>query len=162
MTMHRPATVDFPGQLKRMLDLVQLLSLRHRVVFPIHPRTQARLEQHALLDRLRTIPGIIMCGPLGYHAFQKLLATSAFVVTDSGGVQEETTYCGIPCLTLRPNTERPVTITEGTNELMPFDLDILAKAVASIEAGTTKKGRIPELWDGRATERIMEILHQVL
>lgn len=162
MTIHRPATVDEPTQLLKLVELIAFVAKKHRVVFPVHPRTTNNLERIGAMERLLAIPDVTLCEPLAYFAFQKLVATSALVITDSGGIQEETTHRRIPCLTLRPNTERPVTITEGTNELMPFDLELLAEAIARIEAGTYKKGRIPDLWDGKATERIMEVLHRVL
>jgi len=108
------------------------------------------------------MPGVVLCEPLDYFRFQRLIATSALVITDSGGIQEETTFRRIPCLTLRPSTERPVTITEGTNELITFDLDALAGALERIEGGTFKKGRIPSLWDGHATERVVEAIKHAL
>lgn len=162
MTIHRQATVDDPVQLDRLVDLIGTISPRHRVVFPMHPRTANNMERMGRSARLHALPGLHICGPLEYFAFQRLLSTSAFVLTDSGGVQEETTYRGIPCLTLRPNTERPVTVEEGTNELMPFDLATLQYAIHRIENGTFKKGRVPDLWDGHATERIFDALIPVL
>lgn len=162
MTIHRPATVDEPEQLLKLVELIAFVARKYQVVFPVHPRTTNNLERIGAMERLRAIPGVVLCEPLAYFAFQKLIATSAMVITDSGGIQEETTFRRIPCLTLRPNTERPSTITEGTNELMPFDLDLLSRAIERISQGTYKKGSIPALWDGHATERIMEVLHRVL
>lgn len=162
MTIHRPATVDVEEQLLKLVDLVAFVAQRYRVVFPVHPRTTNNLERIGAMDRLRAIPGVVLCGPLAYFAFQKLVATSAMVITDSGGIQEETTFRRIPCLTLRPNTERPSTIFEGSNELMPFDLDVLARTIDRIADGSYKKGSVPALWDGRATERIMDVLQRVL
>ena len=162
MTIHRPATVDDKEQLAELVDLIALVASDHRVVFPIHPRTVSNLEKHGLLLRLRALPGLVLCEPLGYFAFQRLIATSAFAITDSGGIQEETTYRRIPCLTLRPSTERPVTIMEGTNELITFDHDELRGAIARIRNGSFKKGTVPQLWDGRATERVFEVLNNVL
>lgn len=162
MTIHRPATVDDRVELAKLVDLIASVAQDHAVVFPIHPRTTANLEKFDLLDRLKGIRGIHLCGPLDYFAFQKLIATCAFVITDSGGIQEETTYRRVPCLTLRPNTERPVTVTEGSNELITFDLDALHDAVSRIHAGRFKQGRIPHLWDGHATERVFDALDRVL
>jgi UDP-N-acetylglucosamine 2-epimerase (non-hydrolysing) len=158
VTMHRPATVDDPQGLERMVDLMVWLAARYPVVFPLHPRTRNNLQRSGLLERCARIPGLNLCGPLAYFAFQKVMATSAFVLTDSGGIQEETTYLRIPCLTLRPNTERPITVTQGTNELITFDKALLAGTIDRIERGEFKKGAIPELWDGKATERVFEAL----
>lgn len=162
MTIHRPATVDDKDRLVELVELVALVASDHRVVFPIHPRTVNNLENYGLMARLRELPGLVLCDPLGYFAFQRLIATSAFVITDSGGIQEETTYRGVPCLTLRPNTERPVTVTEGTNELITFDHEELRGTIARIRYGSFKKGRVPQFWDGRATERVFEVLNNVL
>ncbi|MCB9170779.1 MAG: UDP-N-acetylglucosamine 2-epimerase (non-hydrolyzing) [Flavobacteriales bacterium] len=162
MTIHRPATVDDPQELAKLVDLIALVAKDHPVVFPVHPRTTNNLKRFGLHERLAAIPGLILGGPMDYFAFQKLIATCAFVITDSGGIQEETTYRRVPCLTLRPNTERPVTITRGTNELITFDLPALQEAISRIQAGTFKKGEVPPLWDGHATERVVEVLGKVL
>lgn len=158
MTIHRPATVDDPGEFAKLIDLITSVSRSRRVVFPVHPRTTRNAERFGLLHHLRAIPGLVITEPLAYFAFQKLIATCSMVITDSGGIQEETTFRGVPCLTLRPNTERPVTVTEGTNELITFDPIALGEAIARIDAGTFKKGRIPHLWDGRSTERVFDAL----
>lgn len=162
ITMHRPDNVDHEEPLNRLVALIALVAARRQVVFPVHPRTARNLERFGLIGRLKALPGVVLCEPLGYFGFQRLIATSAFVITDSGGIQEETTFRRIPCLTLRPSTERPVTITEGTNELITFDLDALAAALERIEGGTFKKGRIPSLWDGHATERVVEAIKHAL
>ena len=158
MTIHRPATVDDPDRLADLVHLIEQVSKDHPIVFPVHPRTLANLGRFALLDRLRAIKGVHLGEPMDYFAFQKLIATCAFVITDSGGIQEETTYRRVPCLTVRPNTERPVTVSEGTNELMTFDVGAMRAAISRIHAGTFKQGRIPEKWDGHATERVFEAL----
>ena len=158
MTIHRPATVDDPQELAKLVDLIALVAKDHPVVFPVHPRTTNNLKQFGLQDRLSGIKGLILGGPMDYFAFQKLIATCAFVITDSGGIQEETTYRQVPCLTLRPNTERPCTVTLGTNELITFDLPALQEAIGRIQAGTFKQGEVPPLWDGHATERVVEVL----
>jgi UDP-N-acetylglucosamine 2-epimerase (non-hydrolysing) len=108
------------------------------------------------------LDGLIFCEPLDYFSFQKLTAESKFVVTDSGGIQEETTYRGIPCLTLRNNTERPSTVDLGSNVLVPYTLEDLNHYIQQINEGTFKKGAIPPLWDGKSTERIMEVLNKIL
>lgn len=158
ITMHRPNNVDEPAALARVAELIRLVAERFHVVFPVHPRTARNLQQYGIADELLNRPGITMCEPLGYFDFQKLVATSAVVITDSGGVQEETTFRRIPCLTLRPSTERPVTITEGTNALITFDLKELDKTLEQIANGLFKKGKVPHLWDGHATERAVEAL----
>lgn len=161
-TMHRPATVDVKAGLEDLVQVLKDLSRDLKVVYPVHPRTRKNMEQHGLWKELRSSSGILLLEPLDYFSFQKLLDTSLCVLTDSGGVQEETTFRGIPCLTLRPNTERPVTIEEGTNQLVPFDIDKIRNAVEQIRSGNWPKGRIPELWDGRATERVFEVLRSVI
>ncbi|MCB0847562.1 MAG: UDP-N-acetylglucosamine 2-epimerase, partial [Bacteroidetes bacterium] len=103
---------------------------------------------------------LILAEPLDYFSFQKLIADCKYVITDSGGIQEETTFRQRPCLTLRPNTERPITTTLGTNTLVPFDLEVLQPLIQQIEAGTYKKGEIPPYWDGKASERIAEVIYQ--
>ncbi len=162
MTIHRPATVDNAVELAKLVDLIALVAKDHRVVFPVHPRTTNNLERFGLLDRLNAAKGLILCGPMDYFAFQKLIATCAFVITDSGGIQEETTYRRIPCLTLRPNTERPVTVTLGSNELITFDLEALQEAIGRIRSGAFKRGEVPPLWDGHATERVVTDLDRIL
>lgn len=160
MTIHRPATVDDPVRLRDLIELVRSVAKDHPVVFPVHPRTKGNLERFGLFAQLAAIRGVHLGEPMDYFAFQKLVATCAFVITDSGGIQEETTYRQVPCLTIRPNTERPVTVTEGTNELITFDLDALRDAIARIHGGRFKKGRIPERWDGFATERVFEAMER--
>lgn len=162
ITAHRPATVDHPEGLARLVELVAHVARRHAVVFPVHPRTAGNLRREGLMGGLEAISGLHLCGPLDYFAFQKLLSTSRLVITDSGGVQEETTYRRIPCLTLRPSTERPITVTEGSNELLPFSMGHLTAVLDRIEAGTYKQGRVPHLWDGHATERVLDVLMRVL
>ncbi|MBK9148779.1 MAG: UDP-N-acetylglucosamine 2-epimerase (non-hydrolyzing) [Flavobacteriales bacterium] len=158
ITMHRPGNVDEPAALARVVDLVRMVADRFPAVFPVHPRTARNLQEHGLADRLSSHPGITLCDPLGYFDFQKLVATSAVVITDSGGIQEETTFRGVPCLTLRPSTERPITITEGSNSLITFDLQVLDRILERIARGEFKKGKVPHLWDGHATERAVEAL----
>lgn len=160
MTIHRPSNVDFEEPLKKLVTLIGELAKSRKVVFPIHPRTRNNLIRFGLQDALPT-ENVILTEPMDYFAFQHLIAHCEFVLTDSGGIQEESTFRQIPCLTLRENTERPITISEGSNVLIPFDLSIILRAVAEIERGTFKKGQIPELWDGRATERILPILRDL-
>jgi UDP-N-acetylglucosamine 2-epimerase (non-hydrolysing) len=158
MTMHRPATVDNKEELTKLIDLIKLVSKKYQVVFPIHPRTIKNAKDFGLYDQLAGNPQLISTEPLDYFAFQKLVKTCAFIITDSGGIQEESTFRKKPCLTIRPNTERPVTVDEGTNTLLSFDLDLLNECIQQIEQGKYKKGTIPQFWDGKATERILEIV----
>lgn len=163
MTIHRPATVDVPERLSELLDLIaDVCASGRKVVFPIHPRTVKNIEAFGLKAKADAIKGLVLTEPLDYFAFQKLIATCAFILTDSGGIQEESTYRRVPCLTLRPNTERPSTVTIGSNELVPLYMRAVREAIARIENGSFKKGEVPPLWDGHATERIVEVLERVL
>ena len=157
MTMHRPATVDFQESLSKLIDIIDFITQSMDLVFPIHPRTTNKLEAFKLMDRIKANKRMILTEPLDYFSFQKLTADCAFVITDSGGIQEETTFRKIPCLTLRPNTERPSTITIGTNELVPFDVNVVNDKIKSIQNNEFKKGAIPPLWDGQSTRRILEV-----
>lgn len=167
MTIHRPATVDVPERLNELLELIAEIchpsaGSGRQIVFPIHPRTVKNIEAFGLKARCDAIKGLVLTEPLDYFAFQKLIATCAFILTDSGGIQEESTYRRVPCLTLRPNTERPSTVTIGSNELVALEMKAVREAIARIENGTFKKGEVPPLWDGHATERIVEVLERVL
>lgn len=162
LTMHRPRNVDFKDQLEKMIRMITFIGEKFPVVFPVHPRTRKRLEEHGLVADFDAIPNLIQSGPMDYLGFQKLIAKSKVVVTDSGGIQEETTFRQVPCLTIRPNTERPSTISLGTNELLNFDLDTIEDRIGQIEAGTFKHGGVPPYWDGKATQRIVETLRRIL
>ena len=158
MTIHRPATVDSPVELAKLAELIAFVAQHRPVVFPVHPRTTAKLQATGLLPRLEALKNLRMTGPMDYFNFQKLIATCAFVITDSGGIQEETTFRRVPCLTLRPNTERPITLTMGSNRLIGFDLAELKAAIADISEGRATKGEVPPLWDGHATERVLDVI----
>lgn len=162
MTMHRPANVDTKEGLEKLLELVIALTKNYNVVFPVHPRTVKSMQVAGLESAFRKNEKLIFTEPLDYFSFQKLIQESAFIITDSGGIQEESTFLRVPCLTLRPNTERPITITTGSNELVEFDLPTILSKIAEIESGKFKKGNIPPLWDGHATERIFEVLNKTL
>ncbi len=154
VTLHRPSNVDDSASLKGILQSLLEVNEQLEVVFPVHPRTRQRIEQFGI-----NIEKLHLLEPLPYIEFLSLQRQAALVITDSGGVQEETTYLGVPCLTLRTNTERPVTVTMGTNILIGQDLGRLHSEVTKILEGNAKKGSIPPLWDGRAGERIAEVLH---
>ncbi len=128
------------------------------MVFPVHPRTLKSLESFDLLARLAAMPGMILTEPLGYLDFLCLLDHARLVLTDSGGIQEETTILGVPCLTLRPNTERPVTVTQGTNQVIGSSPERIVAASLEVLEGRSKEGQRPELWDGHAAERIVGVL----
>ncbi len=153
VTLHRPSNVDQPDRLKSIAATLEVISQKISVVFPVHPRTRQRLSTLNLnLDNLQLLD------PVGYIEFLALQKHATVVITDSGGIQEETTFLGVPCLTVRENTERPVTITYGTNQLVGQDMAQLIHAVDAILAGHIKTGQIPPLWDGKAGERIAAIL----
>ena len=157
-TLHRPSNTDTVESANNSLAALEALSARLPVVFPVHPRTRARLAEFRLLDRALALPGLRLIEPLGYLDFLALMDQARVVFTDSGGIQEETTVLGVACLTFRDTTERPITVTEGTNHLVglnPFNTGAELDALLAMSA---TKGRIPELWDGRAADRILDIL----
>lgn len=160
VTIHRPSNVDDPGRLRHLMEWLQQLSQKVPVVFPTHPRTRKSMAVAGINPDYieRDFPDLKIVPPQGYIDFQNLLKNARLVVTDSGGLQEETTWLGIPCVTLRKNTERPVTIEQGTNFLAGMELGKAAEIVDVCLAGTIKNGRIPELWDGHAAERIAEVI----
>jgi UDP-N-acetylglucosamine 2-epimerase (non-hydrolysing) len=150
VTLHRPSNVDDPSALGRLLNVLGDIGKKIQILFPIHPRTQRRIAE----EGLSVPPHLRTTDPLGYLDFLALLRNAAAVVTDSGGIQEESTYLGVPCLTLRENTERPITVTMGTNTILGRDLQRLQEEVGRILEGNGKRGSRPPLWDGCAAERI--------
>lgn len=153
MTLHRPANVDEEGKLKELLDEIISNSSNVPLVFPVHPRTAKILTNLGISH-----PRLHLIEPLSYLEFNYLVERSMAVITDSGGITEETTVMGIPCMTLRDNTERPETITLGTNELLGTDPKSIRPAMEQLFSGKWKKGSIPELWDGKTAGRIVEVL----
>jgi UDP-N-acetylglucosamine 2-epimerase (non-hydrolysing) len=160
VTLHRPSNVDTQQNLEKIVSALHQLSERISVVFPIHPRTRKMLDQFGLLEPAKSNTNIIVTEPLGYLDFLSLMDSAALIVTDSGGIQEETTFLQIPCLTLRKNTERPVTVNVGTNELMGDQFESVVPRSFEILDGKKKQGAIPDLWDGKASERIAQILER--
>ncbi|MEZ4648901.1 MAG: UDP-N-acetylglucosamine 2-epimerase (non-hydrolyzing) [Candidatus Eisenbacteria bacterium] len=159
VTLHRPSNVDDAAGLARILDLLGALSAETPTLLPLHPRTEASLERHGLSERLEQLGQVRKLPPLGYLDFLSLMATARLVLTDSGGVQEETTALGVPCFTLRPSTERPVTVTSGTNLLVSDRVDEQILAIRGFLSGRARmEAKIPELWDGAAGPRIVRVL----
>lgn len=154
VTLHRPSNVDQPETLGEILAALQEIAADLEVIFPVHPRTRQQIAKLGF----RAPPGLRLIEPLGYLDFLALMDSAGFVLTDSGGVQEETTYLGVPCLTARPNTERPVTVSEGTNRLVDSRREAILAAVGSLSQSNGKRGRIPDLWDGQAAERIVDVM----
>ena len=158
LTLHRPSNVDSAEQLRKLFDVLGQLNREIPVVFPIHPRTAKAIE-----DNLGGVkPNVRITAPLGYLDFLRLLTDAQMVLTDSGGIQEETTALGVPCLTLRESTERPVTVTEGTNEIVGTNPVAIETAIKKLRFGPKREGRQPKFWDGKAAARIADILERDL
>jgi UDP-N-acetylglucosamine 2-epimerase (non-hydrolysing) len=156
VTLHRPSNVDDGENLQKFLDALIEASERIDIIFPVHPRTRQRILDFGIhASRLRLLD------PMPYIEFLALQTRAAVVITDSGGIQEETTYLGVPCLTVRENTERPITVTLGTNTLVGEDKDKLTAELNNVLDGKGKKGIIPPLWDGHAADRIADILCRI-
>jgi UDP-N-acetylglucosamine 2-epimerase (non-hydrolysing) len=156
LTFHRPGNVDEKESLTNLVNLWGAISTKIPLVFPVHPRTYKNILQFGLQPVIDSFPNLFFIEPLGYLQFIHLVSCSAFALTDSGGIQEETTYLNIPCLTVRPTTERPVTIWEGSNKLIK--LDEIKNEVQLILQGKGKKGKTPYYWDGHTAERIVELI----
>ena len=164
LTLHRPSNVDDRATLARLLDALERIGERLPIVFPVHPRTRRNLAEFGFAERIAQTGRIILTEPLGYLDFLQLYSGARLVLTDSGGLQEETTALGIPCLTLRENTERPVTVELGTNKIVGTDTEKITGAALSAldtrrEAGTPSP--VPPLWDGHAADRILDALVSV-
>lgn len=158
VTLHRPANVDDPKVLAGLLEVLIAVSSELPLIFPVHPRTKSRLESFGLDKKLAQADNLKCLDPQGYNDFLCLTSQAKVIVTDSGGLQEESTALGVPCLTMRPNTERPITVTEGTSVLVGSDAAKLKLHLQEVIAGTYKQGKCPDLWDGKAAERIAQIL----
>jgi len=161
VTLHRPSNVDDKynlGKILRILKSINKINPRLDIVFPVHPRTIKMIGKFKLKNSFDETANLIITDPLGYLDFLKLTYDAKFILTDSGGIQEETTYLQIPCLTLRENTERPVTVKLGTNVVCGLNENLIIKEIKEIESGKFKKGKIPKLWDGNAAKRIVKVL----
>ncbi len=160
LTLHRPANVDTPAALSKIFDIIRDVSRTTPIIYPVHPRTLGMLKRHGFYKDFNGLNNLLMIEPVGYIDFIHLVKNARFVLTDSGGIQEETTVLNIPCITMRENTERPVTIKEGTNYLAGLDKQKILKIVSAIRAGKAKQGRRPKYWDGKTAERIVTILEK--
>ena len=161
LTLHRPSNVDDPEVLKRLLTTLAELSEELPLVFPVHPRTDGKIRESGL-SALIDHPRILLLPPQGYLQMLGLMAEAKLVLTDSGGIQEETTALGVPCITLRESTERPITVNQGTNTIVGTDPAHIRAAFDGVMSSGGKVGRVPELWDGRAAERIVAVLESWL
>ncbi len=159
LTMHRPANVDDPVILRALLDTALQVSARLPVIFPVHPRTRAMIEKSGLSGMLDN-PRVLLLPPMGYLEMLGLMKDARVVLTDSGGIQEETTALGVPCITLRNNTERPITVDEGTNTIAGQDPEVILRAFEDIMHSGGKAGRRPEFWDGNAAVRIAQAIEK--
>ena len=153
-TLHRPSNVDDPARLESFIEMLRQLSAKLPVIFPVHPRTRARMS----LDGIAEEKQLLLVPPQGYLDFLRLLSDARLVLTDSGGIQEETTILQVPCLTLRENTERPATVESGTNRLVGVDPSAILKTAGEILESRLPAGKIPDLWDGQAASRIFDVL----
>jgi len=159
LTLHRPSNVDKKEDFENVLSIMEEVQSKIKVIFPIHPRAKKNIELFGLNERVKGMKNLILTEPLGYLDFLCLMANSRFVLTDSGGIQEETTVLGVPCITLRKNTERPVTVEQGTNLIFSINKNkVIEKSLEVINNKVTVEGKIPELWDGKAAERIVDVL----
>ena len=160
LTLHRPSNVDQPQVFSGILDALTVIQREIPILFPAHPRTVKRIAEFSFRERLKAAPNLMVIEPLGYLEFLDLMMHARLVLTDSGGIQEETTILGVPCLTLRENTERPVTVREGTNVLVGTDPERIVDEVRRVLPTGGKRGHVPELWDGHAAERIVKIIRE--
>ncbi len=161
LTLHRPSNVDNTESLGNIIDALEVIQENIHIVFPVHPRTKKKIEEFGLMSRINQMENIVLTEPLGYFDFGKLVYDAKFVMTDSGGIQEETTVYQTPCITIRENTERPVTVLEGTNELAGADKVKIIDFANQILDGKWKKGIVPELWDGKTAERIVNVFENL-
>ena len=159
VTLHRPSTVDNLGTLRTIWEALEAIAKEVPLIFPLHPRTQNRMREGGLCETWQDASnGVCLVPPMSYLQFLRLQSEATLVITDSGGVQEETTALGVPCLTVRENTERPITISEGTNLLVGLNGSRLVQEARKILRGEGKKGQVPTLWDGHASARIVRTL----
>ncbi len=157
LTLHRPSNVDHKERLTRIFSALEKIQKKIRIIFPVHPRTLKRIQEFRLKQYISSNHRFTLLDPVNYPDFLRLEKDAAFVLTDSGGIQEETTFFNIPCLTIRKNTERPITIRKGTNQLVGSDPETIVKKSFAILTGHIKKGQVPQYWDNKVSERIIEV-----
>jgi UDP-N-acetylglucosamine 2-epimerase (non-hydrolysing) len=162
MTLHRPSNVDDKTVFSRILDALDKIQQQIPIIFPIHPRTRKMIDQLGFSQRVRELCQLMLLEPLGYLEFLQLMRNACLVLTDSGGIQEETTWLGIPCLTLRENTERPITVEIGTNQLVGMDTQRIILAAEKALNGSLTEHQVPPLWDGKTSQRIVDVFAQLL
>lgn len=158
LTFHRPSNVDNREDLLKILNVILFVAKRLQVIFVLHPRTIKSLKNHGLYEKATSIKDVFPVAPLGYYDFQKLIKDARFILTDSGGIQEESTYRKTPCLTFRENTERPITIEVGSNKLVGTDFDKVKRSIDDILSMDVIESEVPFLWDGKSTNRILDII----
>ncbi len=158
VTLHRPSNVDEKGNLQTILKIFQATEKHGPIIFPVHPRTRKRIEEFGLSSHFAEVKNLVLTDPLGYLDFLNLMMDARVILTDSGGIQEESTFLDVPCITMRENTERPITLELGTNVLTGLSSEKVIDLVEKCYAGEWKKSRVPDLWDGKAAERIARIL----
>lgn len=158
VTLHRPSNVDECNGLKMLLTSLVEIGKHIKIIFPMHPRTKKNIQDFGLSNYVKSSKNLIITEPLGYFDFLKLEKNAKLILTDSGGVQEESTYFSVPCLTLRENTERPITISEGTNQLVDLNVTSIVNNSLEIIEGKVKQGKIPEYWDGNTAKRVVKVL----
>jgi len=159
VTFHRPSNVDGKEELTKLINFLNKIAEKRKIIFPIHPRTRNNISKYSLNHSINQ--SVNLCDPIGYIDFLSLIINAELIVTDSGGIQEESTYLGVQCITLRTTTERPITVDVGTNQLIGLDLNKAEKACLEVLNGNKKEGSTPEFWDGKTAERIVEILMSV-
>jgi UDP-N-acetylglucosamine 2-epimerase (non-hydrolysing) len=162
LTLHRPSNVDDERNFTSIINALEEIQAKIKIIFPAHPRTRKQIKEMRLEDKFVNMQNLIFTEPLGYLDFMGLLTHSRFVLTDSGGIQEETTVLNIPCLTLRKNTERPITVKEGTNVIVGVDKERIIEESYRILNGDSKSGRIPKFWDDEVAQRIVKVLEKKL
>lgn len=160
VTLHRPSNVDNKESLSNIINILNKHAKTNKIIFPVHPRTKSNITTFGLEKEISD--NLILCEPIGYIDFLSLLKNAAFILTDSGGIQEESTFLGVQCITLRENTERPSTVDIGTNHLIGTDINKIDQAIKDILAQKVKKGTVPPLWDGRTAERICFTLLEIM
>jgi UDP-N-acetylglucosamine 2-epimerase (non-hydrolysing) len=158
LTLHRPSNVDDAEIFRGLLDALEVVQAEQPVIFPVHPRTRVRLHEFGFDERIASMRELRLVDPVGYFDFQRLVSTARVVLTDSGGIQEETTVLGVPCLTLRENTERPATVSHGSNRVVGMRPDDIIAAYREVMQGPARIQRVPPLWDGKAAERIVAVI----